>query len=237
MSHVLNLFRSTLFFVLLCQGFQSVSEDGSYVVPPEVLGTTGLELAKEKVKLEEKNLKQEKRSVVIHNDFKRAPSSVLENFEVLPSLAKKTSNLCATAKSGKGLNFKTPTSYLSSVLKKAGAVDSEAPLYQEHSDSLWTSYLSKHNFKDVSSEVSALGEFKFDKLKNGTLIILEKSCFKKGTVAVYCDGEYYATRFVKTSKLLKKVNSEDHKCQIGSGMRLVVEGEKTAHPDVMISNL
>jgi hypothetical protein len=132
------------------------------------------------------------------------------------------SNLCGAVKSNRGLDFKTPTSYLSSVLKKAGAVEKSEPLFKDHADLFWKEYLSKNNFEGVSTKHDD-GDFNFDKLKNGTLIVLEKSCFKEGTVAVYCDGKYYATRFVKTESLLKKVNSKNSNCQLGSGMRLVVE--------------
>jgi hypothetical protein len=147
-----------------------------------------------------------------------------------------TSNLCSAVKTNKGLNFKTPTSYLSSVLKKAGAVDQSHPLFKDHANGIWKNYLSKNNFEDVSTSLND-GDFSFEKLKNGSLIVLEKSCFKEGTVAVYCDGKYYATKFVKTSSLVKKINSKSSSCQLGSGMRIVVEksSPSTVNPETLAS--
>lgn len=210
--HFVNLLRSGLFFFLITQGFQSVLDDGSFVIPKDSK-SQGLELASKEQK--------EKPS--------RDPSSVIEvkSKKTVLDFVEDLSNLCGIAGSGKGLNFKTPTSYLSSVLKKAGAVDPEDPIFYGSADSIWEDYLSKNNFVDVSESGVGKNEFDFKQLANGTLIVLEKNCFEEGTVAIYCDGKYFATKFVNPASLLKKVNSKKHKCQMGKGLRIVVKQKKS----------
>lgn len=148
--------------------------------------------------------------------IKEVPKKVLEKAPA------RTLSLCEAVKTNKDLNFKTPTSYLSSVLKKSGAVDKDQPLFTGHADEIWKTYLSKNQFKDVSESFDD-GDFNFDKLKNGTVIVLEKSCFKEGTTAIYCDGKYFTTKFVKVTSLVNKVNSKKGNCKLGKGLRIVVE--------------
>jgi len=243
-SNVLSVFRSLLFFALVGHGFHSMSDEGSFSLPLKAIEKHRLATAPISSAPTAKFILAKLETKIVFTKMKMNDRMLASMFDPAESLKKKEtmiakvddkvaakiskpvqlnpSNLCAAVKTNRDLDFKTPTSYLSSVLKKAGAIEKSEPLFKEHADLFWQDYLAKNNFEDVSSKHDD-GEFKFNKLKNGTVIVLEKSCFKEGTVAVYCDGKYYATRFVKTESLLKKINSKKGSCQLGSGMRLVVE--------------
>ena len=222
MSYIVNFFRSVLFFALMTQGFQSVSDDGgSFVIPDSIGLGSQPSLADLEEQNEAENKQVEKLGTLFEDNLRgiERPAYVIER-------VKPKSDLCAAAASPKGLNFKTPTSYLSSVLKKAGAVEKEENLFDGHANNFWKDYLEGKNFKDLSENLAQRESFNFDQLENGSVIILEESCFKEGTAAIYCDGKYFATTFVKPSSLLKKVNSANHKCRLGAGLRIVIEENK-----------
>gem|GEM_PF-3139777 len=253
MSIVVNLLRSVLFFSLCGFGFHSMSADGTFRLPLEAiekhrLATQPITSPRTAGFIVE-SLQNNEKFVIIASTAKVVTRSIASMYDPVESMkeketlvarelftkkspelitpVKQSSDICSAAKSNKGLSFNSPTSYLSSVLKKAGAVEKSKPLFNDHADLIWDKYLSKNNFEDVSEDFND-GEFEFEKLKNGSLIVLEKSCFKEGTAAVYCDGKYYTTKFVKTNSLVKKINSNKSNCQLGKGMRIVVEKSSPA---------
>ncbi len=155
----------------------------------------------------------------------RVPSSYMSIKEKLNSTP---SNLCEVVKSKRGLSFKDSSSYVLSALKKAGTISSNDKNYSlDSAHFFWETYLTYRDLVDITQPIRREGVFRFSKLPNAAIVMLEKGCNLNGIAAIYCDGRYYAPKFVDVTKLEYRLNdSSDKECKLGKGMRVIAEAKR-----------
>lgn len=155
----------------------------------------------------------------------RTPSSL---GTLAPRLQASPSNLCQVVKQARNLDLSSSSAYVVSALKQSGAITRDDKDYSlDSAHFFWEMYLSYRNFVDISQPLKSDGNFSFSKLANGSIITLEKGCNVNGIAAIYCDGKYYAPKFVNPKNLEARVNDDnDASCQLGKGMRVIAEASR-----------
>jgi hypothetical protein len=155
----------------------------------------------------------------------RVPSS-FGNIE--DKLRTTPSQLCQAVKNIQGLDLKDSSAYVVSALKKAGTIPSDDKTYSLNSAHyFWELYLSYRDLVDITQPLNKSGEFKFSKLPDATIVMLEKGCNANGIAAIHCGGRYYAPKFVDTIKLEARLNNpQDKSCKLGKGFRVVAEAKR-----------
>lgn len=156
----------------------------------------------------------------------RVPSSVIS---IKNKLENSPSQLCEVVKSNVGLELKDSSTYVVSALKKAGAIGSEDKHFSFVSPHLlWEKFLTYRDFVDISLPILREGKFSFNQLPEATIVTLEKGCNIDGTVAIYCNGNFYSTKFVDdVAALENRLNdASDKSCKIGKGFRVLAEARR-----------
>lgn len=148
---------------------------------------------------------------------------------VTKALKNNPSNLCSYVKNKDGLDLSTSSNYLVSVLKKAGAIESDDKNYGLVSAHfIWEYYLTYRNFVDVSYSFK---DFKSDKLfktlPEGYIVQVKNGCVKNGAVALKCGKGFYTTKFPNITKLKNSLDDKNNqKCKISNGLRVIVEASR-----------
>ncbi len=155
----------------------------------------------------------------------RVPSSLVA---IKNKLENSKSRLCKVVKNNSGLDFKDSSSYVVSVLKKAGAIEAEDKNFSfNNAHYLWEMFLTYRDFVDISQPLSREGNFSFEQLPDAMIVALEKGCNVNGAVAIYCEGKFYTTKFVDISILENRLNDEaDKNCKLGRGFRVLAEARR-----------
>lgn len=156
----------------------------------------------------------------------RTPSSLRTSVQTL--LQQSSSQICQAVTSTKDLNLSDSSQYVVSALKKAQAIPADDKNYSLISAHfLWEMYLAYRDFVDISRPIAKTSHFDYSQLPNATIIILEKGCNENGVAAIYCDGKFFAPKFVDLNNFKNRINDpSDTSCKLGQGVRVIAEAHR-----------